>query len=145
MNKVIFLGSDHAGYELKMQLVPMLEAAGYTVKDKGTHSEERCDYPDYAHAVAQGIKDTDGAIGLLVCGSGNGISIAANKHEHVRAALCWNRELGELARAHNNANVLSLPARFIDVETAKDIVKGFINTNFEGGRHEKRVEKISAC
>jgi ribose 5-phosphate isomerase B len=145
MNKVIFLGSDHAGYELKMQLVPILEEAGYTIEDKGTYSEERCDYPDYAHAVAKGIKDTEGAIGLLVCGSGNGISIAANKHEHVRAALCWNRELGELARAHNNANVLSLPARFIDEETAKDILKGFINTNFEGGRHEKRVEKISAC
>lgn len=145
MNKLIFLGSDHAGYDLKMKLIPDLEAAGYKIVDKGTDSEERCDYPDYAHAVAQELKDNPEAIGLLVCGSGNGISIAANKHEHIRAALCWNVELGELARAHNNANVLSLPSRFIDDATAKSILKAFINTEFEGGRHEKRVEKISAC
>ena len=113
--------------------------------DKGTDSEQRCDYPDFAHAVAHELKNNPEAIGLLVCGSGNGISIAANKHEHIRAALCWNVELGELARAHNNANVLSLPSRFIDDATAKSILKAFINTEFEGGRHEKRVEKISAC
>lgn len=145
MNKLIFLGSDHAGYDLKMKLIPDLEAAGFKIVDKGTDSEERCDYPDYAHAVALELKNNPDALGLLVCGSGNGISIAANKHEHVRAALCWNVELGELARAHNNANVLSLPSRFIDDATAKSILKAFINTEFEGGRHEKRVEKISAC
>lgn len=145
MNNRFYVGSDHAGYELKQELIKLLQAKGYEVEDKGTHSAERCDYPDYAHAVAQAIKNDKEAQGMLICGSGNGISIAANKHAHIRAALCWNPELSMLAKAHNNANVLSLPSRFVDLPLAKSILESFLNTEFEKGRHEKRVEKISAC
>lgn len=145
MNNTFYVGSDHAGYGLKQELMELLKEKGFTVVDKGSFSEERCDYPDYAHAVADALKSDTDAQGLLVCGSGNGISIAANKHSHVRAALCWNSELSMLAKAHNNANVLSLPSRFVNVQLAKDILESFLNTEFEKGRHEKRVEKISAC
>lgn len=138
----IALGSDHAGFSLKSTLINYLEKEGHTVKDCGTFSEESCDYPDYAHAVAQAIKKGDAKRGIVICGSGNGINMAVNKHDHVRSALCWKAELAELAVQHNNANVLALPARFIEEQIALDCVNAFLKSAFEGGRHERRVNKI---
>lgn len=137
----IFIGSDHAGYALKQELTKLCSEYG-EVKDVGCNSEESCDYPDYAHVLANELKNNPESKGILVCGSGNGISIAANKHQHVRAALCWNEELAALAVQHNNANVLSLPARFISEDLAIKIVREFFNNEFEGGRHERRTNKI---
>lgn len=137
----IFIGSDHAGYALKQEVIKLCKEFG-EIKDVGCNSEESCDYPDYAHALAKELKDNPESKGILICGSGNGISIAANKHQHVRAALCWTEELAALAVQHNNANVLSLPARFINEDLALDIVRAFFNNQFEGGRHERRTNKI---
>ncbi|EFK96887.1 ribose 5-phosphate isomerase B [sediment metagenome] len=139
----IAIGSDHAGFELKETLKKYLSDKNIEVKDFGTYSEERADYPDYAHAVSKAIEAKDYELGILICGSGNGISIAANKHKGIRAALCWNSELAALARQHNEANILSLPARFIDGATAKACVDAFLSNEFEGGRHAERVRKIS--
>lgn len=136
-------GADHAGFALKQEMVAYLRALGHEVTDYGAHSEQSVDYPDFAHPVANAVEKGEVVFGLLVCGSGNGISMAANKHAGIRAALCWKPEIAELARQHNDANILSLPARFISSEDAKACVDKFLNTAFEGGRHANRVNKIS--
>jgi ribose 5-phosphate isomerase B len=143
MNK-IGMASDHAGYELKEALKPMLIELGYEIKDFGTHSTESMDYPDVAHPLAIAVENGDVDFGIAMCGSGNGISMTLNKHQGIRAALCWTPELAALAKQHNNANILSLPARFISVNDAKEIVKSYLNATFEGGRHQRRIDKI-AC
>ena len=136
------IASDHAGFEMKEELKKFLKEKGYEVKDFGTHSPERMDYPDVAHPLAESVEKGEVSQGIALCGSGNGISMTLNKHQGVRAALCWNEELAALARQHNDANVLSLPARFISVELAKKIVEKFLESSFEGGRHLRRVNKI---
>lgn len=141
--KSIVIGGDHAGFDYKKRIVAMLKEMGYEVKDVGTHSADSVDYPDYAHPLAAWIEEGKSSFGITLCGSGNGIAIAANKHKGIRAALCWNEELAALARQHNNANVLSIPARFITPQLAMRMVKVFLNTDFEGGRHARRVDKIS--
>lgn len=138
------IAADHAGYELKKNLIAYLQELGYEVKDFGTHSAESMDYPDVAHPLAEEVESGKLEKGIAICGSGNGISMTLNKHQGIRAALCWNTELAALARQHNDANILSLPARFIDTDTAKAIVKSYLESDFEGGRHQRRVEKI-AC
>jgi ribose 5-phosphate isomerase B len=138
------IAADHAGYELKNTLIEYLKELGYEVKDFGTHSAESMDYPDVAHPLAEEVESGKLEKGIAICGSGNGISMTLNKHQGIRAALCWNTELAALARQHNDANILSLPARFIDTNTAKAIVKAYLESDFEGGRHQRRVEKI-AC
>jgi ribose 5-phosphate isomerase B len=138
------IGSDHAGYALKSALIPWLESLGYNVIDMGCHSEDSIDYPDYGHPVAFSVETNESNIGILICGSGNGISMTANKHQGIRCALCWTPEISALARQHNDANIVALPARFIDADTAKQIVETFLTTEFEGGRHANRVAKI-AC
>jgi|TARA_B100001093_G_scaffold316932_1_gene302364 ribose 5-phosphate isomerase B len=143
MNKKIAIGADHAGYALKSELVSLLKEKGYSVTDFGCPSEESIDYPDYAHPVAKAV-ETEGVIGILICGSGNGISMSANKHSGIRCALCWTDEIALLARQHNDANIISLPARYISVAEAKKCVDIFLKTEFEGGRHQRRVNKI-AC
>lgn len=139
----IAIGSDHAGFSLKEEVKSRLTEKGYTVTDFGTHSADSVDYPDFAHPVAEAVERNKAEKGILICGSGNGVCITANKHAGVRAALCWNEELAALARQHNDANVLCIPSRFITSETAYAMVNTFISTSFEGGRHQKRVEKIS--
>jgi ribose 5-phosphate isomerase B len=141
---VIPIGADHAGFGLKAKLIDYLTKSGYKVKDFGCYSEESIDYPDFAHPVANAVLETTGTLGILICGSGNGINMTANKHQGIRSALCWKKEIAELARAHNDANIIALPARFISFEEAKEIVDAFLNQSFEGGRHQKRVDKI-AC
>ncbi len=143
MNKniSIAIGADHAGVEYKNMLIDLLK--NYTIKDFGTYSNDSVDYPDFAHPVANAVEKAEFSMGILICGSANGVAITANKHQGIRAAICWNEELAELARSHNNANVLCIPARFISPELAKDICIKFINTEFEGGRHANRVNKIS--
>jgi len=143
MKKVLALGSDHAGYELKELLKKYLTDKGFEVKDFGTGSNRSVDYPDFAHPVAKAVNDNEIETGILICGSGNGVNIVANKYPKVRAALCWRKELAELARLHNNANILSLPARFISFEEAIKIVDLFLSTPFAGGRHQERIDKIS--
>lgn len=138
----IAIGADHAGFELKEALKSVLNDA--EVKDFGTYSAESVDYPDFAHPVALAVESGEFDLGILICGSGNGIAITANKHQGIRAAICWKPELAELARKHNNANMLCLPARFIPIKEALEITATFLNTNFEGGRHANRVGKI-AC
>ena len=141
----IAIGSDHAGYEYKEILKGHLQQGGYTVEDKGTYSADRADYPDFAHPVAQMVAGGKAGAGMLVCGSGNGVCITANKHAGIRAALCWTIEVASLARQHNNANVLCIPARFISEAVVTEMADAFLNTSFEGGRHEQRVEKIDAA
>jgi ribose 5-phosphate isomerase B len=138
----IAIGADHAGFELKEIISGILTTAG--IKDFGTYTANSVDYPDFAHPVALAVESGDFNLGILICGSANGVAITANKHQGIRAAICWNAELAALARAHNNANILCLPARFISVNEAKQIVETFLNTAFEGGRHAGRVNKI-AC
>lgn len=140
----IALGSDHAGFDVKEQLKRVIERHGYTVDDKGTHSADSTDYPDYAHTVANAVEIGTAAAGILVCGSGNGVCMTANKHHGVRAALTWTSELASLARQHNDANILCVPARFVEEAVAEEMVETFLKTAFEGGRHQKRVEKIDA-
>ena len=141
---MIAICSDHAGYELKSVIEGYLEAQEIPYKDFGTYSEDSCDYPDFAHPCAEAVEKGDCYPGIAMCGSGNGISMTLNKHQGIRAALCWTPELGALAKQHNDANVLSLPARFIPADEAKAIVKAYLEASFEGGRHQRRVEKI-AC
>ncbi|MBS1977200.1 MAG: ribose 5-phosphate isomerase B [Bacteroidetes bacterium] len=138
------VGSDHAGFELKEHLKGWLQNAGYTFKDFGTFSADSADYPDFAHPVASAVEKKEFELGLLVCGSGNGVAITANKHAGIRAALCWTEELAALSRKHNDANILCLPSRFIEVQLAEKILDRFLHSNFEGGRHARRVDKI-AC
>ena len=141
-NLPLAIGADHAGYEYKEQLKKMLVAEGWLVSDKGTYSLDSVDYPDFAHPVATMVEQGLAAAGVLVCGSGNGVCMTANKHAGIRAALCWTEEITSLARQHNNANVICIPARFVSIEKAEAMVKDFLVTPFEGGRHERRVEKI---
>ena len=138
----IAIGSDHAGFRLKEQLKEHLLATGHTVEDKGTFSDDSTDYPDYAHAVAKSVVAEPDSFGIVICGSGNGVNISVNRHKGIRAALAWSEEIAELGRQHNNANVLSLPARFISDDLAIAIVDTFVSTKFEGGRHQLRVNKI---
>ena len=137
------IGCDHAGFEYKENLKKWLVKSGYEVKDFGTTSTESTDYPDFAHAVANSVEKKENELGILICGSANGVAITANKHQGIRAAICWTEELAALARQHNNANVVCLPARFIDYDLAQKITDRFLHENFEGGRHERRVGKIS--
>jgi len=140
--KKIAICSDHAGYELKSIIEGYLEASDIEYKDFGTYSADSCDYADFAHPCAEAVESGECYPGIGICGSGNGINMTLNKHQGIRAALCWNVELARLARQHNNANVLVLPARFISPELALSIVEAFLSTDFEGGRHERRIAKI---
>lgn len=138
----IAIASDHAGFKQKQQLINYLESAGYAVQDLGPDSADRVDYPDYGHQLASTVLNESEVTGIALCGSGNGINMSLNKHKGIRAALAWNAEIAALGRQHNNANVLALPARFVGEQEARDIVKAFLEAKFEGGRHEKRVQKI---
>jgi ribose 5-phosphate isomerase B len=138
----IAVGSDHAGFAYKEAISRFLAGAGHEVKDWGTFSEASCDYPDYAHAVAHAVETGDAEYGVLVCGSANGVCITANKHTGIRAALCWEEEIAQLARSHNNANIICIPARFVTIDKALSMAGVFLETPFEGGRHQSRVEKI---
>lgn len=138
----IALGGDHAGFEYKKNLLNLLELQGYEIKDFGPFSRDSCDYPDFVHPVALAIEAGDYDLGIILCGSGNGIAMTVNKHQGIRCALAWNPDVAELARSHNDANIVSIPARFVSLEQAKEIIKTFIKTDFEGGRHQRRVDKI---
>ena len=138
----IAIGSDHAGFELKEQLINYLTEKNSTILDKGCYSLERADYPDFGHAVALSVLNNEVNFGILMCGSGNGINMSANKHAGIRAALCWNHEIASLARLHNDANILVLPARYITLDEAKKCVDAFFDNAFEGGRHADRIKKI---
>jgi len=139
----IAIGNDHAGTDYKDQIVSHLQNNGHTVLNFGTNSNNSVDYPDFIHPVASAIEKGDADLGIIICGSGNGAQMTANKHQEIRAALCWNNELVSLARQHNNANILSIPARFVSIHQALSFVDIFLNTKFEGGRHQNRVNKIS--
>jgi ribose 5-phosphate isomerase B len=143
MMPTLAIGSDHAGFEYKELLKKWLEQNDYIIKDFGTYSPESADYADFAHPVSLAVEKKEFDLGLLVCGSANGVAITANKHQGIRAAICWNEELAGLARQHNNANVLCIPQRFISADLAQKILDRFLHANFEGGRHERRVNKIS--
>ncbi|MCD4791313.1 MAG: ribose 5-phosphate isomerase B [Bacteroidales bacterium] len=140
---ILAIGSDHGGYKLKQYIIKNLIADGYKIKDFGTNLEESVDYPDYIHPVAKSINNGEFIQGIIICGSGQGASMVANKYPKVRSALCWNKEQAELSRQHNNANIIALPGRFIDFDNAVEMVKLFLNTDFEGGRHIRRINKIS--
>ena len=140
---MIPIGADHAGFELKKAVINHLESKGYEMKDFGCYSEDSIDYPDFGHPVASLVEETEGMLGIIICGSGNGINMTANKHQGVRSALCWNNEIVQLAREHNDANILSIPARYTSIPQAVAMVEIFLNTEFEGGRHSNRVDKIS--
>ncbi|MGN0232562.1 MAG: ribose 5-phosphate isomerase B [Muribaculaceae bacterium] len=142
ITKPIALCSDHAGFDTKQAVITFLKGKGIEYKDFGTFSTESCDYPDFAHPCAISVESGDCYPGIAICGSGNGINMTLNKHQGIRAALCWEPELAQLARAHNNANILVMPGRFISNETALEIVKTFLSTDFEGGRHQRRIDKI---
>lgn len=144
-NYKIAIGCDHAGFQYKEAVKEFLKNEGFKVKDFGTDSEQSVDYPDFVHPLADSIEKSESDFGILICGSANGVAITANKHQQVRAAIAWTNEIASLARLHNNANVLCLPARFISLEEAKIFVKTFISTQFEGGRHQNRVNKIAVC
>ncbi|MEL6922621.1 MAG: ribose 5-phosphate isomerase B [Bacteroidota bacterium] len=143
--KTIAIGCDHAGFPYKESVIKLLNSKGINVIDMGTHSAESVDYPDFVHPVADSVENGESQLGVTLCGSGNGVAMTANKHQDIRAAICWNEELAALARQHNNANVLSIPVRFISEELALKMVETFISTEFEGGRHARRVGKISIC
>ena len=138
----IALGADHAGYELKLKVRTWLLDLGHTVADYGTHSLDSMDYPDVAHPLALSVENGECQIGILLCGSANGVAMSANKHQGIRAAICWKDEIAALARQHNDANILVLPARYISLEEAKKCVDGFLTEQFEGGRHLQRIHKI---
>lgn len=144
MKMKVAIGGDHAGYEYKAKLIQKLESLGYEVKDFGPYSTDSVDYPDFVHPLSSAIEQGEFELGIVICGSGNGVAITANKHQGVRAALCWNEDLAALARQHNDANVIALPARFISYELAEKLAEIFLSTPFEGGRHANRVNKI-AC
>ena len=138
----ISIGNDHAGTNYKLELLSYLTTQGHTVTNHGTDDEDSMDYPDTIHPVAEDVSNQKSDIGIIICGSGNGANMTANKHKNIRSALCWNSHIATLARQHNNANILSLPARFISLDEAKEIVDHFLSTDFEGGRHQRRIEKI---
>ncbi len=141
--KPIAIGCDHAGFDCKEDLISMLEAERMEVKDFGTYSKDSVDYPDFAHPVAQAVEDGTAAFGVLLCGSGEGVCITANKHQGIRAALCWEEQIAEMSRKHNDANIICIPARFVIDGLAEKMLDIFMNTEFEGGRHADRVAKIS--
>lgn len=136
------IGCDHAGYDLKETLVAYLKTKGHEVTDKGCYSAERVDYPDFGHAAANAVLSNEVTLGILMCGSGNGINMSANKHKGIRAALCWKPEIAKLAKQHNDANILVLPARYLTEAEAKEIVDAYLSNEFEGGRHADRIKKI---
>lgn len=138
----IAIGGDHAGYELKEKIKKLLDERGHLIEDYGPYSDKAVDYPDFVHPVATAIEKNEFDFGILICGSGNGVAMTANKHQGIRAAVCWNEMLAKLARSHNNANILCLAGRFIDYELAKEIVHIFLSTGFDGGRHASRIQKI---
>ena len=142
MNKQIAIASDHAGYEMKLAIIQHLKEKGYSVEDLGTDSPEAVDYPDFGHPLADKVEKGIYQVGISLCGSGNGINMVTNKHQGIRGALCWNREIARLAKSHNDANICSLPARFISLDQAKEIIDIFLETSYEGGRHQERIEKI---
>ncbi len=141
-SSIIPIGSDHGGFELKQYLIKNLSEAGYKFKDFGTYSTESVDYPDYIHPVAKSVNDGIYEKGIVICGSGQGANMTANKHQKIRSALCWDIEQAKLTREHNNANIIALPGRFVNFDTAVEMVKVFFNTEFEGGRHQIRIDKI---
>lgn len=141
----IAIGNDHAGTALKRRLLQHMRSLGHTVTDHGAPGDESVDYPDYAHPVASDVENGAADLGILICGSGNGVNMAANKHQGVRSALAWNAEVATLARTHNDANVIALPARFVDDEEAERIIDAFLTAHFEGGRHQRRVAKIETA
>lgn len=143
-SKPIAVGADHAGFEYKSMIIDMLQAKGLQIKDLGTQSMDSVDYPDFAHPVASAVENGEAACGILVCGSANGVAITANKHQNIRAAVCWTNNVAMLARQHNNANIICLPARFVSPPSAEEMVNVFLSTDFEGGRHQTRVSKM-AC
>ena len=136
------IGGDHAGYDYKKEIVKYLEEMGHEVKDFGPYSADSCDYPDYIHPVADAVENGLFELAIIICGSGNGVAMTANKHQGIRCALAWNDEIAQLARSHNNANIISIPARYVTLISALDIVNSFVNTEFKGGRHQKRIDKI---
>ncbi len=138
----ISIGNDHAGVELKKKIIKYLKEKGVRTNDKGTNTVKSVDYPDFIHPVSKEVEEKKSTFGIIICGSGNGAAMTANKRKHVRAALCWNKEISKLARQHNDANILSIPSRFITSTEAIEIVETFIKTNFEGGRHQRRIKKI---
>ena len=141
--KRIAIGSDHAGYELKKQIIDYLKESNFEVIDFGASSSESVDYPDHVHPLAKSISGKKSDLGILICGTGNGVAMTANKYENIRCGLCWNSEIAQLIREHNDANILALPARFVTVDDALEMVKTFLSTPFEGGRHQRRIDKIS--
>jgi ribose 5-phosphate isomerase B len=141
----IALGADHAGFDVKQAILKNLQEQNIACMDYGTYSPERVDYPDFAHPVAEAVEQGAANFGILVCGSGNGVAMTANKHQGIRAALCWTEDIARLARQHNDANIIALPGRFISAEEAVRMVEIFLHTGFEGGRHGERVQKISSC
>lgn len=141
----IAVGNDHAGYEMKVVLLKWLEEQGYEIENFGTNSPESMDYPDVVHPLAESVEAGKFDFGLLICGSGQGVSFTANKHQGIRAALCWKKEIAELARQHNNANVLCLPGRFLTEKEGIEILSAFLNAKFEGGRHQNRIDKVAIC
>ena len=142
--KTIAIGNDHAGTSYKFEIVKFLESRGFKVLNFGTNEEKSVDYPDFIHPVAESVTSNEADFGIIICGSGNGAQMTANKHQGIRAALCWNKELVALARQHNNANILSVPARFVSIHQALSFVEVFLSTEFEGGRHQNRIEKIAS-
>ena len=140
--KTIGFASDHAGFEMKNQIIAFLKENNFQINDFGTYSEDSCDYPDFAHKLAEAIESKKCDIGFAFCGSGNGINMTLNKHQKIRSALCWTDEIAMMARLHNDANVCAIPARYIELSTAKKIIDSFLNTTFEGGRHLNRINKI---
>lgn len=138
----IGIAADHAGYKMKQYLIGVLKELGHEIRDFGTNSDESTDYPDYAHPLASAVENGELEFGFALCGSGNGINITVNKHQGIRAALCWKVEIARLARSHNNANICSIPALFVSEAEAKEIAQTFLSTPFEGGRHQRRIDKI---
>ena len=144
LSKPVAIGSDHAGFDYKEDLISFLEGKELPYKDFGTHSKDSVDYPDYAHPVAEAVEKGEASFGILLCGTANGVAITANKHQHIRAAICWGEEIAKLVREHNDANIICIPSRFVREGDVEKMVQVFMNTEFEGGRHKDRVEKI-AC
>lgn len=142
MKRILAIASDHAGYQMKLSIIKYLEEKGYELRDFGTDSTRAVNYPDFGHPLAEAVESHRFQMGISLCGSGNGINMVTNKHQGIRGALCWNREISEMARRHNDANICSIPARYIDLETAIEIVDAFLETEYEGGRHDARISNI---
>ncbi|MCX8020458.1 MAG: ribose 5-phosphate isomerase B [Chitinophagaceae bacterium] len=144
-DKPVAIGSDHAGFEYKEEIIRFLETRGVKCSNFGAFSKESADYPDFAHPVARSVENGESCFGILICGSANGVAMTANKHPGIRAAVCWTEEIARLARRHNNANIICIPARFVSMEESKNMLSAFMEASFEGGRHQRRVEKIACC